>query len=334
MAPPAATGTDRSTAWEVAFDPRCPRCGYDQTGALAAMRDACPLESRCVECGLELRWGELASGRLSAPRWLVEHAPRSRAAIALLTTFVVAPIGIVLWRALRLENPTIAARLLALLVAAVMTVLLIVASPGVLEANRMLDRNVAGLPIGTPSPGLGVRASLAGRIVGMPLSDRPLTVALLGPTGAPTTFTLAPPRRLLFGAFSPVLAAAWWLSFVTAVGSLIAFVAMPATRRQAKVEARHFARCVVYLFATLPFVALAILLLEPRTLWWGGRTTPSALAVFEDPRVLGAWIVWLFPWWWTACRFYLRLARPALAAGAATAIGILVAGAAAVVASA
>jgi hypothetical protein len=302
------------------------------------MRDACPLESRCVECGLDFRWGELASGRLSAPRWLIEHAPRSRTPLALVTTLVVAPVGFLLWRALRLENPTVAPRLVALLVAALAAVLVVVASPAAVEADRMLVANVVALTrTGTmtaPAPGPATRAILALRVVSMPLSDRPISVAVPMRPGGSVPVTVPSPRRLVLGSTTAVLTAAWWLSFVTVVGSVLAFLAMPATRRRAKVQPRHFARCIVYLFATLPFVALAILLLEPRTPWWGGRNAPASLAVFEDPRVLGAWTAWLLPWWWAACRFYLRLARPALAAVAATAIGILVAGVAAVVASA
>ena len=50
----------------------CPRCGYDQAGAVGAWRESCPVEGRCSECGLEILWRDV----FVPPRLVgfVEHA--------------------------------------------------------------------------------------------------------------------------------------------------------------------------------------------------------------------------------------------------------------------
>lgn len=317
----AEASPDRSDAFAFAFDARCPRCGYDQTGTLAAMRDACPLESRCVECGLEFRWGDLSSGRLSTPQWLVEHAPALGFPIALLKTFLVAPVGVVLWRQLRLEHPTRSGRLLALPLAALVAVLLVVTFRAVVEGDRSIRTMAAAMPIGSTAPSAADRMRTALRTIVLPLSDRAERVVAADPMGAPRTLMVASPRRRLLSSGSPVLAAAWGLSFVAATASALAFLALPFARTRAKAEPRHLARCVVYLFATLPFVALVILVLEPNAAWGVAGAARSPLDLLTDPRVLGAWGVWLFPWWWSACRFYVRMRHAWLVAAAVTGIG-------------
>ncbi|MCC7390586.1 MAG: hypothetical protein IT431_17690 [Phycisphaerales bacterium] len=53
--------------------PDCPRCGYDQTGAVAAWTDRCPLRGRCPECGIDFRWRDVLRPELDTPRWFVER---------------------------------------------------------------------------------------------------------------------------------------------------------------------------------------------------------------------------------------------------------------------
>ncbi len=55
--------------------PECPRCGYDQSGIIAAWKDACPLTTTCSECGYEFLNRDVLSRR---PRPF-EHARRSLA---------------------------------------------------------------------------------------------------------------------------------------------------------------------------------------------------------------------------------------------------------------
>lgn len=54
----------------------CPRCGYDQRGAMSQWTQSCPLNGRCAECGLDFWWSELLQPEKYEPQWCVEFAPR------------------------------------------------------------------------------------------------------------------------------------------------------------------------------------------------------------------------------------------------------------------
>jgi hypothetical protein len=58
--------------------PICPRCGYDQSGEVAAWTDQCPLRGLCPECGTGFAWADLFDPARQDIRWLVEHAPDLR----------------------------------------------------------------------------------------------------------------------------------------------------------------------------------------------------------------------------------------------------------------
>ncbi|MCH8509668.1 MAG: hypothetical protein LAT64_12975, partial [Phycisphaerales bacterium] len=53
--------------------PTCPRCGYDQSGEVAAWTDRCPVAGTCPECGTEFRWADLFDPARQDFPWLVEH---------------------------------------------------------------------------------------------------------------------------------------------------------------------------------------------------------------------------------------------------------------------
>lgn len=55
---------------------RCPRCGYDQRGAVATWSDSCPLEGTCTECGLVFDWSEVLQPHKHRPEWCVEYAEK------------------------------------------------------------------------------------------------------------------------------------------------------------------------------------------------------------------------------------------------------------------
>ncbi len=88
--------------------PDCPRCRYDQSGAIATWETAgaCPLAGRCPECGLEFRWSELLCPARTIPWWSFEHA--SRPGVPVVEALVTAGFTLLpdrMWRALRLEHP-------------------------------------------------------------------------------------------------------------------------------------------------------------------------------------------------------------------------------------
>lgn len=95
----------------------CPRCGYDQRGAIVTWTETCPLEGTCSECGLKFEWPELLSDHVRWPRWCVEFATGLlvfpiRAATTL--AFTVWPWGF--WRSLRMHHEIRWRRIIAYLV--------------------------------------------------------------------------------------------------------------------------------------------------------------------------------------------------------------------------
>ena len=53
---------------------RCPRCGYDLRGAVAAWDSSCALTGSCAECGLEFEWRDVFTGAIYQPKWCVEYS--------------------------------------------------------------------------------------------------------------------------------------------------------------------------------------------------------------------------------------------------------------------
>ncbi|MCC6909729.1 MAG: hypothetical protein IT430_17470 [Phycisphaerales bacterium] len=86
----AAIAAD-DTASRTGDEVQCPRCGYDLRGAVQSWREACPLEGRCTECGLEFRWGWVL--REQVHEWLFEHQWRRQWVRSLLRTMVACPRG-------------------------------------------------------------------------------------------------------------------------------------------------------------------------------------------------------------------------------------------------
>lgn len=59
----------------------CPHCDYDLTGTIAAWTEACPLSSRCSECGEAIDWPELMRAARPPAPWSMEFAASSVAAV-------------------------------------------------------------------------------------------------------------------------------------------------------------------------------------------------------------------------------------------------------------
>src|SRR6185369_9522742 len=63
---------------DAAVHVRCPRCGYDQSGAIGAWARAepaqCPLAGLCTECGLAFVWRDLLNPVHARQDRAIEHA--------------------------------------------------------------------------------------------------------------------------------------------------------------------------------------------------------------------------------------------------------------------
>src|SRR6185436_19805230 len=91
--------------------PECPRCGYDQSGMVAAWKDRCPLTGMCSECGLVFAWREVLSPSFLGPRWSFEHGLRP-SSLRWLSTLWRALVPGAMWRWLGMGHVVKRGRLL------------------------------------------------------------------------------------------------------------------------------------------------------------------------------------------------------------------------------
>ncbi|MGP1308887.1 MAG: hypothetical protein ACTS27_01665 [Phycisphaerales bacterium] len=92
--------------------PRCPRCGYDQSGLIATWTASCPLEATCTECGYAFDPADAIEPTRRRLRWFYEHA-RSWNLRAVFTTLAVALAPPVFWRRVRPEHAVRPGRIVA-----------------------------------------------------------------------------------------------------------------------------------------------------------------------------------------------------------------------------
>ena len=91
---------------------RCPRCGYDQRGAIAQWQDRSPLEARCTECGYAYESAVLFDPYRQQPEWLVEFCRWRRFPRAVLMTMLRSLVPWRFWRWQNLAHPLRSGRLL------------------------------------------------------------------------------------------------------------------------------------------------------------------------------------------------------------------------------
>jgi hypothetical protein len=296
--------------------PMCPRCGYDQAGAIAWWErsdpPACPLNGVCSECGLGFAWRDVLNPRFGEDGLFYETANR-RLAHAFVVTMARPLRPRRFWSWVRMEHQVEPVRLVLAAAAAAAAVCL--GTRGLLWSCGWLVDNTDGW--------------LLTRWQGMHgWSDR----------RALESFLDWPPYRARFRrwALQPWLGVA----FIAVLAMPFAFVFLPETLRRARVRPRHLLRIWMYGFVSLPlaFGAPAFL------------ATLAALATYADVKFHGAgfwleglgvgivrrqWVlglgcigVWMMVWWTAAAGRYLRLPRPAVVAGAMTVLAMLLAAAA------
>lgn len=110
--------------------PVCPRCGYDQSGGVAAWTDRCPVEGRCPECGTGFGWADLFDPSRQRLGWYAEHAGSCWGALRRsLSTVAYAVLPWVFWARVRVQSEARPGRLGAWLVLWIVGVHLLTALP-------------------------------------------------------------------------------------------------------------------------------------------------------------------------------------------------------------
>jgi hypothetical protein len=63
---------------ENTHQPICPKCGYDQSGAIATWESQCPVDGTCPECGLGFAWADVFDPSRVFLSWYFEHTSKKR----------------------------------------------------------------------------------------------------------------------------------------------------------------------------------------------------------------------------------------------------------------
>jgi hypothetical protein len=284
-------------------DARCPRCGYDLRGTFALWRESCPLDGRCAECGLRFEWAEVIGARAPRPGWCVEYARqwwgmpwRS------VRTFFVAlwPWGF--WNSLKMTHDVQWGRIAAYLVLLVVPLYLFVCvAHGVAAWATWCEYSRIGCT-NMPSP-----ASVIAQSVILPYSSSsPGAVTVPGRRGRFTVMFPSPSQQHRVDWFD-LEAATMLLPFLgVAVLCPAGFLALPVSRRRAKVRYAHIHRVTLY---SMTFLLAPI----------AGLYTHSVLELAGDFSRVARWLVYavsaatlgfpvlLVAWWSCATGRYLKI---------------------------
>lgn len=306
-------------AKSIAIRSRCPRCGYDLRGAIAAWSDSCPLNGTCAECGLAFEWAELLSATVRKPAWCVEYAANRwavpwRCVKTLTMTFW--PWGF--WKSLKMTHDPRWRRLSAFffLIVAVCYIAFAISSGVVGFAHSAeIKRNPSvSTTVGTPTVVL--------RCVLSPFS-RYSPGIVKGSTWSEPYWS---PYEI-FGSTWELVCSGGIGFAIAQVTTAFGFVILPVSRRIARVRWAHIFRVAVYAVGlTVPMVVLNCVLVVTEDIAYQTSYNGPLSSVAE----LGIPVAGVLPmlahilWWSIATSRYLRMARGLLVGSLVAVIGLAV----------
>ncbi len=283
--------------------PVCPRCGYDQSGAVATWTDRCPISGTCPECGNGHLWADLFDPSRKDLRWLVEHAP-TRARMWPRTPAMVWRVARpdAFWREVGVHTRVRIGRLV-LWCAGVLAALHFATGAGLwYNEYRWILTARARARVGWWKPGKQQELQAV-----LDALTQPLAGLFAGPgwTGASGGWGIGTISVSEFGL--PAWLAAC-LGFTTTWTLVLGVI--PTTRRLARIRAVHIARAgVLACFAAFIGVELARIELAINGSQVGRPFV--ILTGWAGFAGMAALLAWTLRWWWSAARtgWDLRPAR-------------------------
>lgn len=315
--------------------PGCPRCGYDQSGAVATWAEACPLRGTCPECGYEFAWREVFNpDQKRLPRF-VEHCRRRAIPLAAVRTLLWALIPGRFWKRVKLHHEVRKRRWVVWLLLALVGWhgLNVAAATGINWAteranaargygNSAFSRAQRGLPAPVPFQTPPLRLTHLMMAVGEPWALYNHSLRFSG--GLPFSWTRFEWRKSLGNV-------ALGVGFMGTVMMPLVLYLIPQTRRAYKVRLPHVMRGTVFSFSWL-VVPLAIRSsneLNALGCAMNGLNPVSILPGFLVSRGTGIAIVlaialWLWWWWTRAIGRSWQIPHAGLHAAALVAIAMMV----------
>lgn len=288
--------------------PICPKCGYDQTGEIATWDTQCPIRGICTECGLEFNWSNVMRPELGQVPWYVEHAKGVRRFI---WRSVRTPFHLILphrfWNQLDPAKPVSIVRLILWLILMVFIVHTLVGIPNGYNAwirSNWLWGQVA-FPQYVQMSGNYAYAEMLFDGYFYPYLDA-------WPQASSHKWTLDVHWGWYFRtdpSFSPHFASIGMLLLWS-----IVLLAIPHTRRLAKLRKRHVVRAIILsIFMIVMSYELTHLIRTMFELEWIPR---SIFPVLDGLPALFCW-VWLLVFWGCAVHigWLIRPSRLLIALG-------------------
>jgi hypothetical protein len=277
----------------------CPRCGYDLRGTAYAWQDACPLEGVCPDCGHNFAWRNIFRHRQHA--LLLEHQWRRRPVSSGLWTLAMTLRPRRFWQSLRLEHDVSLAIVALVILGAALFLGAFTWAATV--SSALFDWVTVGVAQSSPGDLLAAawRATqrAADRLVTYRLSV--LAAPFLVPLCFPLLFLTLPASHIRF---VHLLRIAWY----SLAGLCMLTAAM--TYGLALLDVARDLRLLPD--ATKEVTHLLIRVGAP----WSPGFLQRIRGLSTTAAALDFLVVWpLLAWWWyCACRWYLKLARPAAVA--------------------
>jgi hypothetical protein len=283
--------------------PICPRCGYDQRGAIVQWTDQCPIRGRCSECGLEFEWFEILNPQIRLPHWCVECRVASwRFPLQMTGSILRTKWPWLMWRRIRMSHELSPGRLAAYLVTSLAMLYLVFAlSHGwAVWHSWNTQVNAVSMPATPTTAGWPVFAQAAV----FPWSSRSIgTFTTTGGWRGANTYPYTAPLWHFRGRWKWLVLPLMHLILIHPCCG-VAFIALPISRRKAKVRWRHIVRIVIYgtalaiLLAILQVIATALQATQTIGHRWVWRASELAPWLFVGHLIV---------WWCLAASRYLRM---------------------------
>lgn len=289
--------------------PRCPRCGYDQSGVMATWERSCPLNGVCSECGLDFFWRDLLDPREIGPAWSVEHCHAAAGVwtttVALVRTWALVHRPSAFWRSMSMHHRV---RLPTLWRATIEGILLgyIVFTPVAVGLRTLMLYAEQSILMRPFAP----KWSSAWDVALWPLAG--------------------PSHTLWLGLWIEVAWVGAWCLFMP-----LAFVAFRRTLRASRVRPIHIVRITLYSMMVWPLavllysallVDLPVMSLEISWRWlrrgqidWRPERVHAAMKVLGTTTIFALYTLF----WWRAVAKYLKLRHAFLTALAACTVALL-----------
>lgn len=284
--------------------PACPRCGYDLAGAVATWTDTCPLRQLCSECGLDIEL-RLVLNPVLAARWDFYETAEVESLRALRRTVWRARSPRRFWRWVGMEQPIVAERAAWGAVMGMMVVYLAGGAALLLLSMIAPVLNSTAVPPSAAFPTIGVEETFL----------RVLRTVMVPVVAGPRGWYVDEWWTLFFGKGYLGLVSGVMLPLVMP----LSFLLLPFTLRKHKVRRAHLFRIgawsliITPLFFQLAAIVSTFVAGWQRLFYSLGSAIPygswgSAWLHVHQPLLLPAMMaLWVFCWWWAACRWYLRL---------------------------